>query len=167
MPELPEVEAIARTLRPLVRQRILCAQLKLSTRPVKEFLLDQGRVAGIENIYSGEALWHARLDPRRLANSLNGKEAANLHKAIVSVLRRALECCLDRPPMFSDPEWWFQGFEKILRTYQREGLSCKRCGRPIKCIEQAGRSTFFVRTARSELNRDAQFMRASLMVEKS
>ena len=121
---------------------LLRTKLKVSRRPVKEFLLDQTRIAGIGNIYSGEALWHAGLDPRRAANSLNGKESAKLHKAIVSVLRRALECCLDPAPVFCDPQWWFQGLEKILRTYQREGLPCKRCGRRIQRIEQGGRSTY-------------------------
>jgi formamidopyrimidine-DNA glycosylase len=120
----------------------LRGKLQTSRRPVKEFLLDQARIAGIGNIYSCEALWYARLDPRRSAHSLNRKEAARLHKAIVSVLRRALECCLHPAPSFRDPEWWFQGLEKILRAYQREGLPCKRCGQEIQRIEQSGRSTY-------------------------
>jgi formamidopyrimidine-DNA glycosylase len=121
---------------------LLEKKLKASKRPVKEFLLDQTHVAGIGNIYSCETLWHARLDPRRAARSLKRKESARLHKAIVSVLRRALECCLHPAPEFRDPQWWFQGIAKILRTYQREGLSCKRCGRQIQRIEQGGRSTY-------------------------
>jgi len=120
----------------------LRAELKTSRRALKEFLLDQGRIAGIGNIYSCESLWHAGVDPRRAANSLNRKEADKLHKAIVSVLQRALECCLDPAPVFRDPEWWFQGLEKNLRTYQRDGSPCKRCGMPIKCVEQGGRSTY-------------------------
>jgi formamidopyrimidine-DNA glycosylase len=123
--------------------RFLSKKLEASKRPVKEFLLDQARVAGIGNIYSCEALWQAKIDPRRAANSLNGKEAAKLHKAIVSVLQRALECCLEPAPELRDPEWWFQGIEKILRAYQRKGLSCKRCGHQIQRIEQGGRSTYF------------------------
>jgi formamidopyrimidine-DNA glycosylase len=117
-------------------------KLAVSKRPVKEFLLDQTRIAGIGNIYSCEALWHAALDPRRPAKSLSAKEAEKLHKAIVSVLRRALECCLDPAPVFSDAGWWFQGLEKTLCTYQREGLPCKRCGHQIQRLEQAGRSTY-------------------------
>src|SRR6267143_431251 len=144
MPELPEVEAVVRTLRPLVRDRRIrcvhvfhpiatkpqtasqvarqaqgrriravdrkgkyvllvfarvhvwesandCPGLRVlgidplsrdftfrrftqllagSKRPLKDFLLDQTRVAGIGNIYSCESLWHARLDPRRRANTL-------------------------------------------------------------------------------------------------
>jgi formamidopyrimidine-DNA glycosylase len=121
----------------------LRTKLAGSRRPLKGFLLDQGRVAGIGNIYSCEALWHAWLDPRRAANSLSRKEAERLHKAIVSVLRRALECCLDPAPEFRDPGWWFQGIEKILRTYQRDGLPCRRCGAEIVRMEQGGRSTYF------------------------
>jgi formamidopyrimidine-DNA glycosylase len=119
------------------------ALLGASKRPLKEFLLDQTRVAGIGNIYSCESLWHAKLNPRRLANSLDPAEARRLHKAIVSVLARALECCLHPPPDFRDPSWWFQGLEKILRAYNREGLPCRRCGEAIQRIEQGGRSTYF------------------------
>jgi formamidopyrimidine-DNA glycosylase len=50
---------------------LLKNELKASRRPVKEFLLDQTRVAGVGNIYSCEALWHARIAPLRLANSLS------------------------------------------------------------------------------------------------
>jgi len=114
-----------------------------SKRPLKEFLLDQTRIAGIGNIYSCESLWHARLDPRRRANALNRAEARRLHKAIVSVLARALECCLHPPPDFRDANWWFQGLEKILRAYDREGKPCHRCGNEITRIAQGGRSTFF------------------------
>lgn len=117
--------------------------LSASRRPLKEFLLDQRRVAGLGNIYSCEALWHARLDPRRRANSLNPQEALRLHKAIVSVLKRALECCLHPAPDFRDPQWWFQGLETLLRAYAREGKSCRRCGRPIRRIAQGGRSTYY------------------------
>lgn len=116
-----------------------------SSRPLKDFLLDQTRIAGIGNIYSCESLWHARLDPRRRANTLKPQEARRLHKAIVSVLARALECCLHPAPDFRDPEWWFQGLEKMLRAYGREGKPCRRCGAPIRRIAQSGRSTYCCR----------------------
>jgi formamidopyrimidine-DNA glycosylase len=123
--------------------KLLAENIKSSRRPVKEFLLDQTRVAGIGNIYSCEALWRSEIAPQRVANSLNAKEVAKLHKEIVSILRRALECCLHPTPDFRDPEWSFQGIEKILRVYQREGSPCKRCGRLIVRAEQGGRSTYY------------------------
>lgn len=133
------VDALSREF----RADLLKNELKASRRPVKEFLLDQTRVAGIGNTYACEALWHALIAPLRPANSLSAKESAKLHKGIVSVLRRALECCLDPAPDFRDPEWWFQGIEKILRVYQREGSPCRRCGRLIVRVEQGGRSTYY------------------------
>jgi formamidopyrimidine-DNA glycosylase len=117
--------------------------LSASVRPLKDFLLDQTRVAGLGNIYSCESLWHARLDPRRRAKALKPEEARRLHKAIVSVLGRALECCLHPAPDFRDSQWWFQGLEKILRVYGREGEPCRRCGAAIRRIELSGRSTYF------------------------
>jgi formamidopyrimidine-DNA glycosylase len=114
-----------------------------SRRPLKEFLLDQSRIAGVGNIYSCEALWHAKISPFRLANSLKPGEARNLYKAIVSVLRRALELCLNPAPDFTDAGWWFQGIEGILRVYQREGEPCKRDWHPIKRTTKGNRSTYF------------------------
>src|SRR5713101_6819783 len=114
-----------------------------SKRPLKEFLLEQSRIAGIGNIYSSESLWHARLNPRRRANTLKPEESRRLHKAIVSVLSRALECCLHPAPNFRDPAWWFQGLDKILRVYGREGKPCRRCGELIRRIAQGGRSTYY------------------------
>lgn len=123
--------------------RFLGAKLQGSKLALKEFLLDQTKVAGIGNIYSCEALWQAKLNPLRRADSLDRAETTRLHKAIVSVLRRALECCLNPAPDFVNPQWWFQGLEKILRVYQREGDPCRRCGRSIRRVEQGGRSTYY------------------------
>ena len=135
------VDALSRDFTVATFGRLLAA----SVRPLKDFLLDQTRVAGLGNIYSCESLWHARLDPRRRAKSLKPEEAKRLHKAIVSVLRRALECCLHPAPDFRDSQWWFQGLEKILRAYGREGEPCRRCGTPIQRIERGGRSTYWCR----------------------
>jgi formamidopyrimidine-DNA glycosylase len=118
------------------------AEILRSSRPLKLLLLDQARIAGLGNIYSAEALWRARLDPRRRAHRVLPAEAVRLHKAIVAVLHRALECCLHPAPDFRDPGWWFQGLEAILRVYGREGLPCRRCSAAVRRIEQGGRSTY-------------------------
>lgn len=135
------LDALSREFTPRRFRELLAS----SKRPLKDFLLDQSRVAGIGNIYSCESLWHARLNPRRRACALKPREALRLHKAIVSVLARALECCLHPAPDFRDPQWWFQGLEKILRAYGREGRPCRRCGVPIQRIAQGGRSTYCCR----------------------
>ena len=140
---LPYNELGIDAMSPDFTAKALAQLLSKSRRPLKEFLLDQSRIAGVGNIYSCEALWHAKISPFRLANSLNAHEARNLYKAIVSVLRRALQLCLSPPPDFGDADWWFQGIEGILRVYQREGEPCKRDGHPIKRTTKGNRSTYF------------------------
>jgi formamidopyrimidine-DNA glycosylase len=117
--------------------------LRGSRRPVKLVLMDQGKIAGLGNIWSCEALWRARIDPRRRADRLGEKETGRLAVAIVAVLQRALKSCLDPAPDFRDPDWWFQGADKFLRVYDREGRPCRRCGARIRRIRQGGRSTYF------------------------
>ncbi|HUK31967.1 MAG TPA: bifunctional DNA-formamidopyrimidine glycosylase/DNA-(apurinic or apyrimidinic site) lyase [Candidatus Acidoferrum sp.] len=117
--------------------------LGASRRPLKILLMDQSKIAGLGNIYSNEALWHARLHPRRRSNGLNAAESRLLYKAIVSTVKRALECCCSPAPNFRDPEWWFQGIERILKVYALEGKPCRRCETRIRRIQQGGRSTFF------------------------
>jgi formamidopyrimidine-DNA glycosylase len=112
-------------------------------RPLKILLTDQTRIAGIGNIYATESLWHAKISPWRASDKLTPDEYRTLHKAVVSVLARALECCLHPPPNFRNKEWWFTGLEKMLRAYGREGKPCRRCGGKIRRKEQGGRSTCF------------------------
>jgi formamidopyrimidine-DNA glycosylase len=112
-------------------------------RPLKILLVDQTRIAGIGNIYASESLWLARLSPWKRSDLLSPAEFKRLHKAVVSVLARALECCLHPPPDFRNPQWWFNGVEKMLRVYDREVKSCRRCGSKIRRVEQGGRSTYF------------------------
>jgi formamidopyrimidine-DNA glycosylase len=121
---------------------LLTELLAVSRRSLKDFLLDQSHVAGIGNIYSCESLWRAQLDPRRRANTVASVEAQRLHKAIVSVLARALECCLRPAPDFRDPQWWFQGLENIVCVYGREGKPCRRCRARIRRVTQGSRSTY-------------------------
>lgn len=112
-------------------------------RAVKLLLLDQSKIAGIGNIYSSEALWHARIAPERMANGIHGAEIERLYKGVVGVLGSALKCCLHPAPNFRDANWWFQGLERMLRVYGREGKKCRRCGHRIERMEQGGRGTYW------------------------
>jgi formamidopyrimidine-DNA glycosylase len=113
-----------------------------SRQPLKILLMDQRKIAGLGNIYTSESLWRARLDPRGRSDQLTSSQSRRLHKAVVSVLYRALECCLHPAPVFRDPQWWFAGLGSMLRVYGRGGMPCARCRTKIRKIEQGGRSTY-------------------------
>ena len=59
----------------------LYALAQTSRAPVKAFLLDQKRVAGVGNIYADEALFRARVHPLRPANRLTRAQCAAMRDA--------------------------------------------------------------------------------------
>ncbi len=102
-----------------------------TTRPIKVALLDQSLVAGVGNIYASEALWRARLNPRRPAHRLLPKEWQRLQRGLVAALRKGLGYGAQ---IFSVQEFF---------AYDRTGRPCRRCHTPIRRIVLAQRSTFF------------------------
>ena len=99
---------------------------------IKLAILDQRVLAGVGNIYAAEALWLARIDPRAAASSLTRARQARLLEAIRAVLAKAQQ---------SVSRYRDDGGGRF-EVYDREGLACSRCGRTIKRITQAGRSTY-------------------------
>jgi formamidopyrimidine-DNA glycosylase len=130
-------------LSPALTAERLEAGLRRSRQPLKPWLMDQRHVAGLGNIYASEALWRARLSPRRRAARVSRAEARRLVRAIVAVLRAALECTLHPAPDLGNPDWSFPGLEKLLRVYGRKGKPCRRCSRPIRRIVQGGRGSYY------------------------
>ncbi len=111
--------------------------------PIKNALLDQRRVAGVGNIYASEALYRARIDPRRPAGSLDATEVRRLHRAVRAVLREALASAGTTLRDYRAVNGRSGSFQTRLDVYQREGAGCPACARPIRRIVQAGRSSFF------------------------
>jgi formamidopyrimidine-DNA glycosylase len=121
----------------------LRAQLAGRTAPLKAFLLDQRRLAGVGNIYADEALFRARLHPLRKAGSVGPREAQRLHAAIVATLELAIEHEGSSIESFVDPAGERGRFQEILNVYQRTGEPCRVCATPIKRAVVSGRGTHF------------------------
>jgi len=111
--------------------------------PLKSFLTDQRRLAGVGNIYADEALFRARLHPVRPAGSVGPREAQRLHAAIIDTLRLGIEHEGSSVESFVDPAGSRGRFQEILNVYQRTGGPCHVCGTPIRRIVVGGRSTHF------------------------
>jgi formamidopyrimidine-DNA glycosylase len=117
--------------------------LKKSSRAIKSALLDQRLVSGIGNIYADEALWLARINPKRKSNSLAPEEIARLALSIKSVLREAIKkggFTLRDYRRTDGSSGHYQNFRKV---YKREGLPCFNCRRKIKREKLSGRSSYF------------------------
>ena len=121
----------------------LAASAAGRTAPVKAFLLDQRRVAGVGNIYADEALWRAEIHPLRPAGELDGYELARLHRALRTVLRKGIERQGSTLRDYVTPDGEGGAMQDEFHVYGRLGEPCDRCGRPIERIVVGGRGTWF------------------------
>ena len=112
--------------------------------PIKSALLDQRLIAGLGNIYVCEALFRAKISPKRLAGAVKKESLGPLVKAIKKVLTDAIAAggstLRDHAQATGDPG----NFQHRFLVYGREGLPCKLgCKGTVKRIVQSGRSTFY------------------------
>jgi formamidopyrimidine-DNA glycosylase len=116
---------------------------------LKAALSDQRVVAGLGNIYVCEALFRARLSPKRMASTLadrNGKPNARaiaLVDAIKAVLNDAIKAGGSSLRDHRRADGSLGDFQHNFQVYDREGEPCPSCGGKIKRIVQTGRSTFY------------------------
>lgn len=122
---------------------VLHALAERSRVPIKTWLMDQRRVVGVGNIYASEALFRARINPRRPANTLTRAETARLVRATREVLTEAINFRGTTFLDYRDARGERGGFVDRLRVYDRAERPCRTCGDDIQRIVQAGRSTFF------------------------
>jgi formamidopyrimidine-DNA glycosylase len=111
--------------------------------PLRNWLLDQRKVAGVGNIYANEALFRAGLHPARPAGSIDLEDAARLRDAIRNVLEEAIEARGTTFSDYRDASGEAGAFEPRLRVYGREGRPCPVCGTPIERIVISNRSAYF------------------------
>lgn len=118
------------------------ARLADSRAPIKAFLLDQHRIAGLGNIYVCEALFRARIHPRTEARRAR-KKAAVLLDAIRTTLEIGIANCgttfRDFVSSTGEPGRNIQA----LLVYGREGKGCTVCRQAIRRQVDSGRSTFY------------------------
>jgi formamidopyrimidine-DNA glycosylase len=119
--------------------------LKGKKTPIKSALLDQRVIAGLGNIYVCEALWRARISPKRRAARVSNGQIGLLTPAIQSVLNEAILAGGSslRDHRRTNGELGY--FQKKFAVYDREGEACMRpdCSGVIRRIVQSGRSSFY------------------------
>ena len=111
-------------------------------QPVKAFLLNQERIAGVGNIYADEALFRAKVHPLRQVGTLRRPQIEALRAAVVE----SLELGIDSKGASIDDYRHVDGargsFQDRFLVYSRAGEPCVRCGTPIQKLRAAGRGTY-------------------------
>ena len=111
---------------------------------IKLLLLDQRIVAGLGNIYVCEALFRARIDPRKAAGAVSRQALARLVPAIRQVLEQAIGDGGSTLRDYAQPDGELGYFATRFAVYDREGQACARDdGGVIKRVVQGGRSTWY------------------------
>ncbi len=123
--------------------RRLHTDLSRSVSPIRSWLLDQTRLAGVGNIYANEALHLAGIFPQRPARSVTEDEARKLHRALRRTLRSAVENRGTTLRDYRDASGKPGDNASRLRVYGRDGKPCLRCSTRICRLVFGNRAAFY------------------------
>jgi formamidopyrimidine-DNA glycosylase len=112
------------------------------TAPLKSFLLDQSRVAGVGNIYADEALFRARLHPLSPAGSMRPEHQAALRDGVVAALEAGIAGGGASIDDYRDGRGERGRMQEEFLVHTRVGKECPRCDGTIQRIVVTGRSTY-------------------------
>jgi formamidopyrimidine-DNA glycosylase len=113
---------------------------------IKQFIMNSQQVVGVGNIYASEALFRARISPRRAARRLTRKEAHALTQAIKKVLGEAIKIGGTTLRDYVNADGAPGYFRQKLFVYERAGEACRVCRSPVKQFVQGQRSTYWCST---------------------
>ncbi len=115
-----------------------------SSTKIKPFIMDQTKIGGIGNIYANDALFKAKIDPKRPAKSLNIKETNELYDSIIKVMEKSFEEGGASELSFVNILGQEGNYQNHSLVYGKTGKKCPRDdGGIIKRISLGGRGTFF------------------------
>ncbi len=117
--------------------------VKSSSVAIKPLIMDQKKIGGIGNIYANDALFDAKIDPRRKAKELSDGEIRNLYRSILKVLTLGLKNGGASELNYVNALGQEGKYQLHFLAYGRDGEKCTRCGSIIKKITLGGRGTYF------------------------
>jgi formamidopyrimidine-DNA glycosylase len=113
------------------------------TVAIKHLIMNSQIVVGVGNIYASEALFRARIAPRRAARRITRAEAHALVQSIKEVLAEAVEIGGTTLRDYVNAEGTPGYFAQKLFVYERARAPCRVCKSPIKQFTQGQRSTYW------------------------
>jgi formamidopyrimidine-DNA glycosylase len=124
----------------------LRGQARGRTAPVKAFLLDQRRIAGVGNIYADEALFRAGIHPLRPAGKLSVEQYERLRETTIAALQAGIDARGATIDDFRHVDGVRGSFQNQFLVHRREGEPCGICGTTIVKMVVAGRGTYVCET---------------------
>jgi formamidopyrimidine-DNA glycosylase len=111
---------------------------------IKRQLLDQTVVSGIGNIYADEALWRAKVNGARIADTLTRRQLTSVLEAAAEVMRAALaQGGTSFDSLYVNVNGQSGYFDRSLNVYGREGEPCRRCGAVVRREKFMNRSSYY------------------------
>ena len=114
--------------------------------PIKTFIMDAKRIAGIGNIYACESLFQASINPKRKAGGVTLAEWDRLLSCVRSTLEKSISAGGTTLRDFFNPSGGAGYYAIQLSVYGKEGEPCQKCKTPISRMIHSNRSTFFCKT---------------------
>ena len=106
--------------------------------------MDQTKIGGVGNIYANDALWLAKINPKRESKRLRDEEIKRLYQAILKVLKEGLKRGGASELSFVTPDGEEGSYQKHFLAYGRKDEPCDRCHKAkIEKIMIGGRGTFY------------------------
>ena len=112
---------------------------------VKSFIMTPQVVVGVGNIYASEALFAAGIHPKRAAGRISPDRYERLADAIRTVLENAIRAGGTTLRDFYGGNGEAGYFRQELAVYDREGLPCLHCRRPLRAAVIGQRSSYYCR----------------------
>jgi len=117
--------------------------LRSSSSPIRSWLLDQKRIAGVGNIYANEALYLARIHPQNPARSVTKSEVISLYHSLKRVLKKAIDAGGTTIQDYRNINGDKGEYAQKLNVYGKEGDKCPKCEFQVQRIVFSNRSAFY------------------------
>ena len=118
-------------------------RLKNKKVPIKEALLDQTIMTGLGNIYCDEVLFLSKLNPYRLASSLQKEDVKNILKHAISVLNKSIKLGGSTVSSYHPSKGVDGRFQNELMAYGKKNMPCPICHRKMRKDFLKGRGTTY------------------------
>ena len=128
-------------------------QVTLSSRKIKEVLLDQSVITGLGNIYVDEILFKSKIHPETAANTLTKIDADLMLDNTRTTLNEAILAGGTTVRSYQPAEGITGLFQLNLFAYGRAGEPCLKCQNLLKKIRVGGRGTTYCPHCQKHRNR--------------